>query len=169
RRIRMLRRAAPPLRLLEQSVVVLLGGLERIRADDRLARIVLVALAPWRGRRRVVADHRLTERPAPQLLDARRAVAAEIARIAPELAILVEVLRREEVDRQRLDPLRYLAVARGADVAAAVLARVRRAEQRLRGADELRIVDVRGERPGPSDALESDIGQLLRGCRAREQ
>src|SRR5690606_24187936 len=162
-------RAAAFLRLLEQGLVVLLGGLERIRADDRLARIVLVAVAPRRGRRRVIADQRLAERPSPELLDARRAVAAEVARVAPKLAVLVEILRREEIDRQRLDALRHLAVARRADIPPPILARIRRTEQRLCGTDELGIVDVRGERPGPPDALESDIRQLLRGRRASQQ
>src|SRR5690606_17353421 len=123
-----LRRTASLLRLLEQRVVMLLRGLERIRADDRLSRIVLVALPPRRGHRRIVADQRLAERTAPQLLDARRAVAAEVTLVAPELAILVEVLRREQIDRQRLDSLGHVAVARGADVASAVLAGIRRAE-----------------------------------------
>src|SRR5690606_16522125 len=100
--------------LLEQRLVVLLGGLERIRAHDRLARIVAIAVAPRGRRRRIVADQAGAVR-APLLLERDRAVAAEVARIAPEVAVLVEILGREEIDLERLDARRGVAVAGGAD------------------------------------------------------
>src|SRR5690606_28816574 len=100
-RIRVLRRPAAPLRLLEQRLVVLLRGRERIRAHDRLARIVAVAVAPRGGRGRIVADD---PRPrGPLRLERGAAVAAEVARIAPERPVLVEILGRENIDRERLD------------------------------------------------------------------
>src|SRR5690606_13077805 len=127
-RVRVLRRAAALLRLREQRLVVLPRRLERVGAHDGLARVVAVAMAP-RGRlRRVVADERLAL-SAPELLDARRAVAAEVARVAPELAVLIEIVGREQVSRQRLDTGWVRAGACRADPARAVLAGIRRAEQ----------------------------------------
>ena len=106
RRVRVLRRAAVAARFLEQRVVVRLGRLERVRADDRCARIVAIAIAPGRRARRIVADRVALKRLAPCCCSMREAaVAAEVARIAPERAILVEILGREEIDRQRLDPV----------------------------------------------------------------
>src|SRR5690606_42140311 len=58
-RVRVLGRPAAALRLLEQRLVVLLRGLERIRAHDRLARIVAIAISPRGGRWRIVADQRV--------------------------------------------------------------------------------------------------------------
>src|SRR5690606_39542462 len=115
-RVRVLGRPAAALRLLEQRLVVLLRGLERIRAHDRLARIVAIAISPRGGRWRIVADQRIAV-AAPEVLDRGGAVAAEVARIAPEVAVLVEVLRREEVDLERLDALRHLPRASRADEA----------------------------------------------------
>ncbi len=90
---------------------------KRIRAQDRLARIVELAVAPCGGSRRILADdfqeHR---RDRPMLrLDRLRAVAAVVARIGPERAILVKVLRREEIHGQRLDAWRGGAAPRGSD------------------------------------------------------
>src|SRR5690606_36789979 len=94
-RIRVLRRAAALPRLREQRLVVLLRGLERIRAHDRLARIVAVAVPPSGRRRRIVADDaRPAPEPGPLLLERARAVTAEVARVAPQRAVRVEVLRR---------------------------------------------------------------------------
>src|SRR5690606_14338708 len=83
---RVLGRAAAALGLLEQRLVVLLGGREAVRAHDRLAGIVRVAVAPGRGLRRIRSDRRRAAAAAgPEILDVGRAVAAEVARVAPEL------------------------------------------------------------------------------------
>ena len=51
----------------------------------------------------------------PLRLEPVRTVAPEIALVGPERAVLVEVLRGEEVDGERLDPRRHRAVPGGAD------------------------------------------------------
>ena len=104
RRVRVLRRPAAAARLGEQRFVVRLRGLERVGAHDRLARIVAVADSPRRRVRggSLPIDRRRRWRRAASR-QPMRAVAAEVARIPPERAVLVEVLRREEVDGQRLD------------------------------------------------------------------
>ena len=93
---------------------MLLGRREPVRAHDLLARIIAVAEAPGRRARRIVADQRHLVR-APDLLEADGRVAAVIARIEPEVAVLVEVRRREDVVRQRLDAGRNGAVLRRED------------------------------------------------------
>ena len=99
-----------------QSFVVSLGRRECIRAEDRFARIITAAIAPRRASRRIVADdfeeHRRDR--APLRLDRLRAVASEVARIGPRRAILVEVLRREEIHGERLDAGRRGAIPGGA-------------------------------------------------------
>ena len=80
-RVRVLGGAAAPARLREQRLVVLLRGLERVRAHDRLARVIAVAITPRRRRRRIVADQPIL---APEILERGGAVAAEVARVAPE-------------------------------------------------------------------------------------
>ena len=96
-RVRVLGGAAAPARLLEQCLVMLLRGLERVRAHDRLARVIAVAITPRRRLRRILADQPIL---APEILERGRAVAAEVARIAPQIAILVEVRRREQIHRR---------------------------------------------------------------------
>src|SRR5688500_15377421 len=104
-----LRRTTALLSLGTQRLVMLLRRFERVRAHDRVARIVAVAVTP-RGRRgRIVAD-RAAAVAAPLILDRRGAVAAEVAWIAPQRAILVEVLRGEEIHRERSDPRRRGAI-----------------------------------------------------------
>src|SRR5690606_24190597 len=73
------------------------------------------------------------------------------------------------VYRQRLHALRHVPVARRADVARTVLARIGRTEQRADRADDLGVVDVGGERPRAADAFEADVRELLRGGRHRAQ
>src|SRR5579871_87196 len=75
-----------------------LRGLIRIRADDLFARIVRAAVAPRGGCRGFVAD----AVRGPDIGKLARRVAAEIALIGPELLILIEVLREEQIERQRL-------------------------------------------------------------------
>src|SRR5690606_4489128 len=75
---------------------------EAVGADDRFARIVAVAVAPGCRLRRVVADQGGAV-ATPQVLKGSRCVAAEVARISPQGTVLVEVLRREDVDRQGFD------------------------------------------------------------------
>ena len=108
------RSGRPRARLLQQRRVVLLGGLERVRAHDLLARIVAIAEAPRGRSRRIVADQRNLVR-APDLLEADGRVAAVVAPVGPELAVLVEILGREDVVRQRLHARRHCAVARRED------------------------------------------------------
>ncbi len=103
RLVRVDRRAAALLRLFEQRCVMLLRRLELVRADDRFARIVAVAVAPRRIFRATLADEAGAVRT-PLFFDRGRAVAAEVALVGPERLVLVEVLRREEVDGQRLMP-----------------------------------------------------------------
>ena len=155
-RRRLLLRAAALRRFGEQRLVVLLRRLERIRAHDRFARIVAVAMTPGGRRRPVVADRGRRVR-APLLLDAGRAVAAEIAWVRPELAVLVEVLRGEHVDGQRLHALRRRAVMRGADEIVPRAARdgAVREHDRDRRARDFVLAQVRGERPAAADALEA--------------
>src|SRR5688572_3536549 len=93
----MLRRSAALPRFIHQSLVVLLRGLELVGADHALSRIVAIAVAPRRGRWRLVADHAA----APLLLETIGTVAAKVPLVGPQLAIGVEVLRREDVDLQR--------------------------------------------------------------------
>src|SRR5690606_21814700 len=127
-----------------------------------------------RGSGRVVADHACAVR-APLLLERHRAIAAEIPRVAPKLAVLVEVLGGEEIDGQRLDPRGRLTVARGADEDGGVDARPVRTERHRDGRpDELVFAQIRGDRSAPAHALEAYIGDLLRsrGCadqRARRE
>ncbi len=117
RRVRVHRRAAAAARFLAQRLVVSLGRREGVRAHDRCARIVAIAITPRRRPRRIVADRVLAEAAgAVLLLDRQPAVAAEVARVAPELAVLIEILGGEEIDRQRLDPVRRGAVPGRADL-----------------------------------------------------
>ena len=98
-RLRVDRRAALRLRLGQQRFVVFLRRLVLVGTDDALARPVVVAVAPRCGFRRLRAD----ALSVPHRVDLTRIVAAVVALIEPVRAVLVEVLRREHVDRQRLD------------------------------------------------------------------
>src|SRR5690606_23384123 len=110
-----------------------LRGLERIRADDRLARIVAIAVPPSGRRRRIVADDaRPAPEPGPLLLERARAVTAEVARVAPQRAVRVEVLRREDVDGQRLDSGGDVAVPCASDPLLVALAVRSRASHPMR-------------------------------------
>src|SRR5689334_14333835 len=99
-RVRVLRWAAALARLREQRFVMFLRRLERVRAHDRLTRVIAVAITPRRRPGRIVADQPIL---APEILERGGAVAAEVTRIAPQVAVLVEVRRREEIDFERLD------------------------------------------------------------------
>jgi len=117
---------------------MLLRGLERIGTDDGLARIVAIAIAPGGGARRIVTN-RCTEDRAALHLQSFRTVAAEVARVLPQLAVLVEVLGGEEIDRQRLHPGGCRAVPGGAELERRLASsrRRRRATQRKpHGTDE---------------------------------
>ena len=86
-------------RLGQQRLVVLLRRLVRVRAHDALARPVVVAVAPRRRLRRLGTD----ALPVPHRVELARIVAAVVALVEPVRPILVEVLRREQIDGQRLD------------------------------------------------------------------
>src|SRR5690606_37104006 len=75
---------------------------------------VAIAEPPRCRARRIVANQAVPI-AAPQVLERRRAVATEIPRIAPQLAILVEIVRSEDVDLERLDTFRHLPCTRGAE------------------------------------------------------
>src|SRR5690606_20471503 len=81
-----------------------------------------------------------------------RAVAAEIARIAPQLPVRVKILRREEIPRKRLDARRRFAGARRPDELSAA---------RKARADRLESIDVVLERRRSADAVETDVCRLL--------
>ena len=137
-------------------------GVRQVVADA--PRIVAIAVAP-RGRLGSRVADQLRAVRSVLLLDRDRAVAAEVARIRPELLVLVEVLRRVEIDGERLRARGHLAVARRADERA-VLDRCRalgRIETDRNGrAGDLVLVDVGTERRGAPDALEVDFRDLLR-------
>src|SRR5262249_47431883 len=121
--VRVLGRAAALLCFRHQRLVVLLRGLERIRTHDRFAREIAVAVTPGRRRGALVRDQALAVRT-PLLFDRGGAVAAEVALVGPERLVLVEILRREEVDGERRDSGRRGSAAGRADERAA---RTRRA------------------------------------------
>src|SRR5690606_409203 len=175
RRVRVLGRPAALLRLLDQRLVVLLCRLERIRADDRLARIVAIAVPPRGRRRRVVAYHSAAGIRAPLFLARNRAVAAKVARIAPQVPILVEIFRREEIDRERLDAFRRLAVAGGANQPAAgiplhagpddlVLAKVRRHRGAAADTDKIELSCLLSSRRSPEHGRHGHRRRLPSGC-----
>src|SRR6185312_5538018 len=114
--LRILCWTAVPARLLEQRVVVLFGGLESIGAYDGRARVVAIAVSPCSRCSRTTDGRHADLRIPSLLLDGKAAVATEVARIAPQRAVLVEILRREQIHRQRLDARRRRAVESGADV-----------------------------------------------------
>src|SRR5690606_11072340 len=148
-----------------------------------LARIIAIAMSPRGGRGRVVADD--GSAPAgrgPLRFEGGAAVAAEVARVAPELAIAIKVLRREDVDRQRLDAFGRSAVpgSRHALLRDAIRSAARRAQRsdhlipfriaidaggrvglelggRSLGQDRYRGV----ERRAAADAHEVELGGLL--------
>ena len=75
-----------------------LGRLVGIRAPDVRGRVIAGTVAPSGRRGRLVA-HPLI---GPHFRDVAGDVAAEVLRIAPQRPILVEVLRGEEVHRERI-------------------------------------------------------------------
>ncbi len=165
-RVGVLRRAAALRRLGQQRLVMRLRGLERVRADDGLARIVAVAVTP---RRRARAPSPPISRPpvAPHSSSsADRAVAAEVARVVPELAILVEILRREQVDRQRRDASRApRRPAPGRRTCAAAVATGTSVRGAHRGADRRLAAQVGLHGRAATDTLEAGVGHLLRRTR----
>src|SRR5690606_17330410 len=153
RGISVLRRSAAAARLLEQRFVMLLGGLERIRAHDRLARVVALAIAPC-GRSGI--DGRSAASALPEILDRDRAQAAEVARIAPEPSVGIEVAGREEVALERDDAFR--GVRRSRRSAAAET----EAEPEATEAASRVVARVVQQRRRAPDALETDVGRSLR-------
>src|SRR5262245_56477506 len=111
-RVGVLRRPAALDRLGLQRLVMLLRRLERIRAHDRFARIVAVAKSPAHGAGTLLADRAAR---GPAVLDRDGRVAAPVTLVGPEVLVLVEVVGREHVARQRLDAFRRLAGRRRAD------------------------------------------------------
>src|SRR5688500_7684265 len=101
-------------------------------------------MAPRRRGRWLVADHLATPLP----FEPERTVAAEVARVGPEGAVSVEVLRGEDVYRQRLDARRNGAVPRRADERRGLTARA--GPRRIVGTHQpvlLRVALDLGRRP----------------------
>src|SRR6185503_6707772 len=98
-------RTAALLRLREQRLVVRLRRLEAVRTYDGRARIVELAVSPRTVLGLVRGVHAGRLQDTALHLRAHRAVAAEVARVAPEILVGVEVGAREDVARQRLDAL----------------------------------------------------------------
>ncbi len=176
---RLLRGAAVRLRLFEQRAVVLRRRLERIRAHDRGARVVPVAMAPRRGLRPAMDRGDAEVARTALLVEREAAVAAEVARVAPERAVLIEVFAREEIDRQWRHAGRRGAVERGADFDdLAVELDPKRADDRILGevfaelgVGSHRVRQLFQERSATADAdhgLRSGRRHEKRhGCRAR--
>ena len=156
----------------EERLVVLARGLELVRAHDGCARVITIAVAPGRRRCTCVTDQPCAVR-APLLFDADGTVAAKIAGIAPERAILVEILGREQVDGKRRHARGGVAVAGRAHEGSRCIARRRttwRPERPLhRCADDLVLPQIGCERRASAYALEARIGHLLRPRRRAER
>ncbi len=150
-------RPAVRLRLGQQRLVVLLGGLVRIGADDLLAREgVGAGVAPGSGGGRVGTDPPLL----PHRLDhLARGVAAVVARVGPVLAVLVEVLAGEQVDGQRLHSRGRPLDLRGLTAHAA--------KTEAAGREGVRVGIGKAERPakGAEDAGRAGAGRRRRGAR----
>ena len=98
-RLAVLSRAAAGPGLGEQSLVVGLGALVGIGADDLIARKIQSTVAPGRRRRWSRADLSAL----PDGFDQHaRGLAAEVPRVGPQGPILVEILGREHVHGQRM-------------------------------------------------------------------
>ena len=123
RGLRVHRRPALRLGLGHQCLVVLLGRLVGVWADDTLTRPVVVAVAPRRRVGRLRADALRI----PHRVQLTGVVAAVVALVQPVRAVLVEVLRREQVDRQRLHAVRRSEDRGRATAAASTAGRTRRA------------------------------------------
>src|SRR5688572_4030096 len=95
------RRPALGLGRSHQRFVMFLRRLVRIRAHDSLARPVLVAVAPRGGFLRLRADATRV----PHRVQLPRRVAAVIPLVQPVRAVLIEVLRGEQIYRKRRDSL----------------------------------------------------------------
>ena len=92
----------------------------RTRTGSRCSRAASPSRSlPSAPRRGGFAPMRGSDVPAPgaaaaHVGDLTRAVAAPIARVQPLVAVLIEILAREEIARERLDSRRRLRVPRGA-------------------------------------------------------
>ena len=90
------RRTAGCFGLSHQRVVVFLRGLVGKLALDVVDGIVVVAVAPFGGARRIVAD---AAAPRPHVGQLARRVASGVALVEPHRLVFVEVLRRKHVGR----------------------------------------------------------------------
>src|SRR5262249_24874977 len=84
----------------EQCCVVFLGGLLWIRAKDTLPRQICSAITPRGRSRRIRADPALI----PHFRKLPGRIAPVVTLIHPDGLVFVEVLRQEQVERQRLYP-----------------------------------------------------------------
>ena len=113
-RVRVFCRSASGLHIGQQRSVVLFRGFESVRAHDVFARPILAAVSPASRDRRVLTDARIARghagAAAAHVGDLPRTIAAPVTGIGPVLAVLVEILAREEIDRQGLHAGRRLRV-----------------------------------------------------------
>src|SRR5690606_17232711 len=93
-------------------------------------------------------------------------VAAEVAGVAPELFVGVEVVAREKVARQRVVAVRRRAEA--VELHVGTVARLAGPADPVRP-NLLVVGDARRERLTPADAFEADIRHLLSKRRRRNQ
>ena len=107
-----LRRAAFGTGFRKQRLIVRSSRREPVGAHDVLTRVVRIAVTPS-ARAGIVLDVRgCAGIVAPLRIEPERAVAAEVARIAPKFPIDVEVVAREDVACERRDPFGRCAVLR---------------------------------------------------------
>jgi hypothetical protein len=92
-------------------------------------------------------------------------VTAEIAFVIPEFPVLVKIPGCEQIHRQRFDPGRCGAITRRADETLGITNWSAGSEAQGDGrARNLILVDIRGQRRAPADALEIHLCRLLRLC-----
>jgi hypothetical protein len=159
------RPAAAP-RLGEQRLVVLLRRREAVRAHDRFARIVELAVAPRPVGRVTGRDQRVRRENSALDLRRHRAVAAEVALVVPERFVGIEIRAGEEVDGQRLDVRGQLA---GAEPVERLVAAGCKRITRPAGAYRRLVVHARGQRPAAPDALKADVRHVLRQDRSGDE
>ena len=131
----------------------LVGGHLFARVDQLLQRQAFLAVAPLANE---VAN--------PHVVDSPRRVAARIARIRPGFRVEVEVFRREEIHRERLNetealtrqrqsaqPFDRRVLPRNVRVVDGEIAGAARARGALVQGDRLRARHRRADRPAPGD------------------
>ena len=94
----------------KQGFVMRLCRLEFIRTHDGFTGIVAITVSPGRRGRWIVADNARTWDCSPLFFDGHRAVAAEITRVLPESTVFIKIFGCKQVNFQRFNTRRHLAV-----------------------------------------------------------